>query len=149
MPFADLLGRAGLLPEEVDLALRKRIEQGKAAVLTYNEAVPAQIRITTGFNVVAIGRAHGRLLVSIEQRTATLLHWTYREHSRNNCVFACLGGVADAHLAALPGKNLKTLADPEFAASESVINFIRVFADGWLEAHVSPEWEQYFGKNST
>ncbi|MEH6756947.1 MAG: hypothetical protein V7676_05505 [Parasphingorhabdus sp.] len=142
-PLADLLDRVGLLPDYVDAQLEERIEKRAAAILGYGDEVPKKIRTETGFEVVAISRAHGRLLVHIEQRKSEVLRWTYREHSRNHCIFECPGIMPNTYQASLLGKPLAELAKPGFAASEAIIESIVPFADGWIKAHVAPIWRQF------
>ncbi len=141
--FGDLLSRAGFLPAYVDAQLHERIEKRAACILVYDDEVPKKIRAETGFEVVSISRAHGRLLVHIEQIKGNVLRWTYREHSRNRCVFECPAIIPSVYPAALLGKPLRALANPGFAASEAIIESIDSFADGWIEAHVAPTWRQF------
>ena len=140
-PLADLLDRARLSPADVDARLHRLIAQGAAAVLDHRDAVPTKIRAATGYDVVAITRKHGRLLVSIEQRRDTVLIWTYREHSRNRCVFACPAKLTNAIRTALIDRPLKALADPGFALSDAIIESSTPFSDGWIEATVMPAWQ--------
>jgi|TARA_R110002049_G_scaffold233840_2_gene407131 hypothetical protein len=142
-PLADLLDRVGLLPHYVDAQLEERIEKRAASVLVYSDAVPKKIRTETGFEVVAISRAHGRLLVHIEQRKNNVLRWTYREHSRNHCIFECPGTIPRTFQSALLGKPLAALANPDFAASEAIIESVDPFSDGWIGARIAPKWRQF------
>ena len=142
-PLADLLDRAGLQPDYVNEQLEERIEKRVASILTYSDEVPIKIRAETGFEVVAISRAHGRLLVHIEQRKNNVLSWTYREHSRNHCIFECPVILPSILQSALVGKPLAELAKFGFAASEAIIESIAPFADGWIKAHVAPAWRPF------
>ncbi|MBR0553761.1 hypothetical protein [Stakelama marina] len=138
-----MLQRTDLLASDVDAELSARIARRVAAVLGHRDAIPTRIRAASGFAVVALKRHHGRLLVEIEQRDGDLLRWTYRERSRNHCMFACRGDLLAVAIPALVGKSLAALADPGFAVSDTRIQSIEPCSDGWIEACIDPGWQQF------
>lgn len=128
-------------PRDVDAAIGRRIAEGLPAQLGYSDPMPVKIRKQTGIEVISIGRAHRSILITIEQKAGDELRYTYREHSRNRCVFACPGSVTDAHELALRGASLNALADPGFNIEDVTLAKIKACDDGWIEALVVPAWQ--------
>ena len=142
-PTLELLGQAGLAPEDVDSALQKLVWSKTSAILRKHDPLIARICDTTAIGVVQIARKSRYLLMEIEQRGDNGALWQYREQAPSKCIFSCVGQVPDLIESALNGELLEKLVIPAVAMAGMLISNIDETGDGWLNIDVVPPWHRF------
>lgn len=142
-PTNALLNHAGVTPGAIDAAIDDLVRAKASAVLHANHPTVAQIRRTTGINLVQIARRSRYLLIDIEQQTETGPLWQYREITPRHCNFACRGQLPVSIEIALNGELLETLVIPTVAMKGLRIDTVGDTGDGWLSVDVTPAWHVF------
>lgn len=134
----DLLRIAQLQPQQVNEALERLRRLGREMRLRPSHPYLVRLRRATGLNFVSASRKNRHLLfVTEERRTAPC--WTYRETSRNDCVFDVYGRISETLMIAMAGERLSRLVEPHPDMSSPIMSSLHEDR-GWTVAKLDSEW---------